>query len=469
MRKFSNDQVVEIRRLASGGNSLRALSKRFDVSVGAIQKIVFGETYKDCNGPILERGTLRPRQSNRGGRNGNAKLNNHQVITIRREIIRGVPRSVLAKQFGVSRSTIDRIGASQTWSDALVHGGVPKEFPDKDLFEIDLRKVDRPRRGSDEEKALIQRVFEAYRTFGYPYRQPPTSLKGYLEKLVNSPVQVSDGTLYGGSVTGLSTLTAFHPYFDHVNRKGCKSPVDVFHDDDLFKSAILGQIRYGSKFTPYGIRSALTERSGSSQISAFRPSVALSLIKHFGATRVLDPCAGWGGRMVGAIALGVDYVGIDPSTHAISGNRTFLETLSRDYKSLPGVTLIQECAEDAIPGNTPLGTFDLVLTSPPYFDLEHYAVESTQSYLRYPSKEVWYDQFMRRMLDGCRMCLEDGGRIALNIYDQMVDDTIHAASRANLTLDGVIYIEFPARRWQRATGTNIRREPVIILRRADAT
>lgn len=46
----------------------------------------------------------------------------------------------------------------------------------------------------------------------------------------------------------------------------------------------------------------------------FKPSVAKMIYKKFEATHVLDPTAGWGGRMLGAHALGIHYTGIDTNT-----------------------------------------------------------------------------------------------------------------------------------------------------------
>ena len=35
----------------------------------------------------------------------------------------------------------------------------------------------------------------------------------------------------------------------------------------------------------------------------------------YGVTSVLDPTAGWGGRMLGAWVMGIDYTGVDTNTN----------------------------------------------------------------------------------------------------------------------------------------------------------
>ena len=43
----------------------------------------------------------------------------------------------------------------------------------------------------------------------------------------------------------------------------------------------------------------------------FRPTVAATIYSKMGATAVLDPCAGWGGRLLAAAAADIAYTGID--------------------------------------------------------------------------------------------------------------------------------------------------------------
>lgn len=47
----------------------------------------------------------------------------------------------------------------------------------------------------------------------------------------------------------------------------------------------------------------------------FRPAEAIKLYKHVGATSVLDPCAGWGGRCFAAMELNINYRGYDTNVN----------------------------------------------------------------------------------------------------------------------------------------------------------
>ena len=47
----------------------------------------------------------------------------------------------------------------------------------------------------------------------------------------------------------------------------------------------------------------------------FKPTIAINVYHKYKATKVLDVCAGWGGRMLGAMAMGIGYTGIDTNTN----------------------------------------------------------------------------------------------------------------------------------------------------------
>ena len=63
----------------------------------------------------------------------------------------------------------------------------------------------------------------------------------------------------------------------------------------------------------------------------FKSTTAKYLYQKYNATSVLDPTAGWGGRMLGAWALGIDYTGIDTNVNmkpAYDGMMDMLESLT---------------------------------------------------------------------------------------------------------------------------------------------
>lgn len=144
---------------------------------------------------------------------------------------------------------------------------------------------------------------------------------------------------------------------------------------------------------------------------------------------VLDPCGGWGDRLLGALATEVAlYVAIDPNTALHTGYRAMCEQFQTPGTS---VTLLPHPFEDCLmedlrmPLRALLPTsqgYDLVFTSPPFASFELYVLNDStkcQSSQRHPHRwaELWLFPAVRRM---CRL-LRPGGVLALYIMDTYVE------------------------------------------------
>ena len=71
-------------------------------------------------------------------------------------------------------------------------------------------------------------------------------------------------------------------------------------------------------------------------INTMRPGAALHFYRKYNATRILDFTAGWGSRMVAAIAGEIDYIGIDSNTSLKPGYQKILNLL-KPYNKAKGV------------------------------------------------------------------------------------------------------------------------------------
>ena len=86
----------------------------------------------------------------------------------------------------------------------------------------------------------------------------------------------------------------------------------------------------------------------------------------------------------------------------------------------------------------PPGTVDIVLTSPPYFNLEMYTSqgeamgEPSQSHIRYPDPSTWASQFLGALIRNAAACLKSGGYLCLNVSNNL------KLSEAGLDLEGVV-------------------------------
>lgn len=144
---------------------------------------------------------------------------------------------------------------------------------------------------------------------------------------------------------------------------------------------------------------------------------------------VLDPCAGWGGRLLGTLAVPrkgwVRYYGVDPNKK----NRAAYEGLTRRItvwlkKEVPGprsARVFLQPFEQWIESKSAqrlMGRVDLAITSPPYFGAEKYDPSSnTQSASRYQEYDTWRENFYRVLMTGVFRLLKPGGVLVLNIAD----------------------------------------------------
>lgn len=141
----------------------------------------------------------------------------------------------------------------------------------------------------------------------------------------------------------------------------------------------------------------------------FRPGLLVGMIKHLKeqfdleVKLVLDPCSGWGDRLIGAIAAGVNYIGVDPNPCLVDGYQAIIDRFADggEYKMIKSE--IQTAQLDCNP--------DLVFTSPPYFDLEVYPGSTAGSL------DMWINDFLYPMLKKCYDVLNPGGVQCMVIND----------------------------------------------------
>ena len=136
------------------------------------------------------------------------------------------------------------------------------------------------------------------------------------------------------------------------------------------------------------------------------------------------------------------YYGIDPNKSLHSGYNQMIKAYLPKHSHNKYV-MIPDCAEDVI--HTLNQKFDLICTSPPYFNLEKYSDDKKQSIKRYPNFELWYNKFLLNSLHQCAKKLNHTGIIALNINDfgeyQIVDRLIKDVK--DLEFKGIIYFGNP--------------------------
>ena len=165
----------------------------------------------------------------------------------------------------------------------------------------------------------------------------------------------------------------------------------------------------------------------------FDANTCRDLLKEFGGGRVLDPCHGWGGSLVGALLADVQsYTGVDPSDEASAGVHKIAEAY-HEYAPDTEVKLLKMPFEDTA---LEAGAYDIAITSPPYFDVEQYHGEQ-QSHVRYPKYDLWRDGFYRQLIAKVYDYLRDGGTFILQVGSQkypLLEDGKKIASEVGFSI-----------------------------------
>lgn len=208
--------------------------------------------------------------------------------------------------------------------------------------------------------------------------------------------------------------------------------------------------------------------------SAFPPFHARFLAHKFlpneGDTIVFDPCAGWGGRLLGSLLVNrtdkVTYYGVDPETAnepayvGISGRVT--HWLKKEVSGPREAVFVYKPFEEFIRSREAknlFGKVDFALTSPPYFKAENYNPKNKlQSANRYTEYESWRDNFYRVLIEGVFDLLKPGGYFALNIADvheapNLERDARKLARSAGFESAGFYKLAMSISPAQRKTGT----------------
>jgi hypothetical protein len=136
-----------------------------------------------------------------------------------------------------------------------------------------------------------------------------------------------------------------------------------------------------------------------------KPSVAKFIYKTFKATKVLDFTAGWGGRMLGALASDIEYIGIDTNVSLRPAYEAMMAELSPLSKG-KATMLWEDCREVDFSKLE----YDFVFTSPPYCNKELY-----EHMTPFESPKTFYTEFLIPMLHKSLTHIKSNGWVCLNI------------------------------------------------------
>jgi 16S rRNA G966 N2-methylase RsmD len=161
-----------------------------------------------------------------------------------------------------------------------------------------------------------------------------------------------------------------------------------------------------------------------SAINIFRPLMAVEVYAKYKPSVVLDPCAGWGGRAVGAAVCGnIQYFGIDvnhslkiPYQNMCTFLNSKINTKNAHDNNTQKINLtIADATTFDYSQIEP--KYDMVFTSPPYYFIEKY--NHNKAYNN--SKDEMDEQFYVPLFSNTYLHLLPGGCMALNVNREIYE------------------------------------------------
>jgi hypothetical protein len=215
-------------------------------------------------------------------------------------------------------------------------------------------------------------------------------------------------------------------------------------------------------------------RMTSSVATNFPPMKAKAIYEQFTPENgvIWDYCMGFGGRMLGALSSkkNFTYVGTDPNTQTYEQ----LHELGKIIESVTGRTGSYDIhCKGAEEFDYPAESVDFAFSSPPYFSLERYSDEETQSYNKFDEVDTWLEGFVRPTVKNIYRVLKPNRYYAVNIADfkigsktvSFVDDWLRISEEEGFTYVKNIPMKLQTRTGNRGKGDKL--EGVFLFEKRD--
>lgn len=220
-----------------------------------------------------------------------------------------------------------------------------------------------------------------------------------------------------------------------------KSVMECWGDRVCMKPIVEDAVRASFSDTlPFFLRKKLFEHRPEAKV--FNPTWAVSILREVRGSNLagekwLDISAGWGDRLLSAMALGMEYLGFDPNTDLQQGHSQMIA----DFGSPDKHKVVYQPFETSELENN---FYDVCFTSPPFFKVELYTNLPGQSVDSYNDLETWTQKFLFVSLTKAWMALKIGGHLIIYLGDTK---EYKIAEKMNLFIQ-----KLPGAKWEGVIG-----------------
>ena len=204
-----------------------------------------------------------------------------------------------------------------------------------------------------------------------------------------------------------------------------KKEKELWEDDRIREKLINNRVKYLKKSADKLFISQILSGFKISGIyrgySHFNPLIIKHFIEKYNPKTIYDPCGGWGHRLLGSLSVNYIYNDIDCNT--IAGVKSINDFIESKMKLKSNRIFYNNDASKF----TPKEKYDSVFTCPPYYNLETYGKNSSESGYNYGDWiNVWWDNLIKNS------CKRELKYFSFIISDKLKDDMIKICIKNNL-------------------------------------
>lgn len=171
-----------------------------------------------------------------------------------------------------------------------------------------------------------------------------------------------------------------------------------FHDEHFLKTVVTEAIKEHGEITPHTLREAIYSARVFQECPHERVTFTVDMFRMLtshidGIPLIFDPCGGYGDRLLAAMCMEADYVGVEPNSDSHYGFREMIERYGNDDTEKYNM-LNDYMPTASLPVNLISQGADLSMISPPSFDSEKYSEDEGQSIAIYPERDTWLVKFL---------------------------------------------------------------------------
>lgn len=294
-----------------------------------------------------------------------------------------------------------------------------KNMRNDELFVIDGQELSKDYISSltiQERENLVETITQTILSSTFPYYENEEEVKRHYSLLLNNDMKLKGGCLYNNDSVATNICRYFCKSFYAAREQGGVSMLDVWSNPGLIRRLVRNRLGVGwHNAEPFSINlnmmvQGMRSMRLASMISMFKPRIAKWVYKNYCKTgdKVYDFSAGFGGRMLGASAAGVKYIGVDPLT------TPELESM-KNYFGFDA-ELISGCSEEV---EFEKNIFDLAFSSPPYYNQEIYSFDESQAYNK--GYDYFINMYWVGTLENIKKSLKNGSYFILNLHERYTD------------------------------------------------